>query len=42
MGHTALSSSGGFPDGPVVNLPGNAEDTSSIPALGRAHVPWGS
>ena len=31
----------GFPDGPVVkNLPASAEDTGSIPGLGRSHVPW--
>ena len=30
----------GFPGGPVVkNLPCNARDTSSIPGLGRYHMP---
>ena len=28
-----------FPDGPVVkDMPANAEDTGSIPGLGRSHV----
>ena len=32
----------GFPGGPVVkNLPANAGDTGSIPALGRLHMPPG-
>ena len=31
----------GFPGGSVVkNLPANAGDTSSIPGLGRCHMPW--
>ena len=31
----------GFLDGPVVkNLPASAEDTGSIPGLGRSHIPW--
>ena len=31
---------GGFPGGPVVkNPPCNAGDTSSIPGLGRSHMP---
>ena len=31
-----------FPDGPVIeNLPVNAEDTGSIPGLGRFHMTWG-
>ena len=30
-----------FPGGPVVkNLPDNAQDPSSIPDLGRSHMPW--
>ena len=30
-----------FPDGPVAkNLPTNAGDMSSIPGLGRSHMPW--
>ena len=30
-----------FPSGAVVkNLPANSEDTSSIPGLGRFHMPW--
>ena len=30
-----------FPGGPVVrNPPANAEDTGSIPGLGRSHMPW--
>ena len=30
------------PSGPVVkNLSANAEDTGSIPSLGRFHRPWG-
>ena len=33
----------GFSSGPVVkNLPCNARDTSSIPGLGRSHMPWGN
>ena len=32
-----------FPGGPVVrNLPANAGDMGSIPALGRLHKPWGN
>ena len=32
---------GDFPGGTVVkNLPANAGDVSSIPALGRSHIPW--
>jgi len=32
----------GFPGGPVIkNLPFNARDISSIPGLGRSHMPWG-
>ena len=32
---------GGFLGGPVVeNLPCNAEDTGSIPGLGRSYVLW--
>ena len=31
----------GVPGGSVVkNPPANAEDTGSIPGLGRSHVPW--
>ena len=31
----------GFPGGTVVeNLPANAGDTGSSPALGRSHMPW--
>ena len=34
------SSERDFPDGSVVkNLPANAEDTGSIPGLGRSHMP---
>ena len=34
------SSERDFPGGSVVkNLPANAEDTDSIPGLGRSHVP---
>ena len=30
-----------FPGGPVVkNLPVNAGDMSSVPGLGRFHMPW--
>ena len=29
-----------FPSAVVKNLPANAEDTSSIPGLGRFHMPW--
>ena len=30
-----------FPGSPVVKtLPANAEDTGSIPGVGRSHVPW--
>ena len=32
-----------WPDGPVVeDLPANARDTSSIPGLGRFHMPQGN
>ena len=32
-----------FPGGPVVkNLPTNAGDMSSVPGLGRSHMPWGN
>ena len=32
-----------FPRGPVVeNPPAGAGDTSSIPGLGRSHMPWGN
>ena len=32
-----------FPGGPVVkNLPANAANTGSIPALGRSHMPRGN
>ena len=31
-----------FPSGPVIkNLSANAEDTGSIPSLGRFHMLWG-
>ena len=32
-----------FPEGPVVKYPpANAEDTGSIPGLGRSHMLWGN
>ena len=32
-----------FPGGPMVkNAPTNAADMSSIPGLGRFHIPWGN
>ena len=38
---TKIMATGGFLGGPVVeNLPCNAEDTGSIPGLGRSHVLW--
>ena len=38
---SSISGAGGFPGGAVVgNLPANAGDTGSSPALGRSHMPW--
>ena len=46
LGHSISDLKGvfeGFPGGPVVkNLPCKAGDTSSIPGLGRSHMPRGN
>ena len=41
--HYVARSPRDLPGGPIIkNLPVNAGDTGSIPALGRSHMPWGN